>query len=400
MNKKINEFWGYLEIVKKRKWLILLPTFFCVLATGIYSFLATPVWRIDCIFQPSRIYLETSGGSLQEIINPDPRQITGQIAREIYNEPIARELKLDIKKFPKIAAETIRDTSLIQLSLKHTDIEVAKAILFSLTSRLKKEFDGRAQIERNGLDTRIALNDNLKAQKELQTQELAYSIKMKDNEIRIRQKDILSLEIEKMKKEQARASAMAKIKISEEWVTSLSQERESVSKRMAGFEKALMDAQAEKKEAAQTVNLFLFANEVQQNLQYRTSLDEKMNAEKVARENLRLVFQTLEKESNQIDAQIGRIRTDIDTLTTQIADIKVGATRVLHEMKSLDYENELLRTRKARMDFAHLIKEPGPSLYPVAPRKKLNILLAGLLSLTAFSVLAFFLETLRKPIAP
>jgi capsular polysaccharide biosynthesis protein len=47
---------------------------------------------------------------------------------------------------------------------------------------------------------------------------------------------------------------------------------------------------------------------------------------------------------------------------------------------------------KGRIDYSQLIKEPTASVRPVSPKKDLNILLAGLLALVIFMLIAFFLE--------
>jgi len=55
-----------------------------------------------------------------------------------------------------------------------------------------------------------------------------------------------------------------------------------------------------------------------------------------------------------------------------------------------------LNEKRGRIDYAQLIKEPTSSLSPVSPRKKRNVLIAGILSLMIFTILAFFLEYIRK----
>ena len=52
--------------------------------------------------------------------------------------------------------------------------------------------------------------------------------------------------------------------------------------------------------------------------------------------------------------------------------------------------------KKLRIDYAQLVKEPTASLYPVSPRKKVNVAIAGILGLFMFTVLAFFLEYIEK----
>jgi uncharacterized protein involved in exopolysaccharide biosynthesis len=43
-----------------------------------------------------------------------------------------------------------------------------------------------------------------------------------------------------------------------------------------------------------------------------------------------------------------------------------------------------------------LVKEPTPSLYPVSPRKRVNVAIAGILGLFMFTMLAFFIEYISK----
>jgi len=66
------------------------------------------------------------------------------------------------------------------------------------------------------------------------------------------------------------------------------------------------------------------------------------------------------------------------------------------EEEDMNFEIDNLNERKGRLDYAQLIKEPTSSLYPVNPKKKLNVLIAGILGLIIFTMLAFFLESLEK----
>jgi len=49
-----------------------------------------------------------------------------------------------------------------------------------------------------------------------------------------------------------------------------------------------------------------------------------------------------------------------------------------------------------RIDYTQFIKEPTSSLYPVSPKKKRNVMIAGILGLMIFTMLAFFLEYIEK----
>jgi len=76
------------------------------------------------------------------------------------------------------------------------------------------------------------------------------------------------------------------------------------------------------------------------------------------------------------------LNTEIDKINNEIEDVK----------NEIGFLNE----RKGRIDYTQLIKEPTSSLDPVSPKKKLMLMIAGILSLMIFTTLAFFLEYLEK----
>ena len=67
-----------------------------------------------------------------------------------------------------------------------------------------------------------------------------------------------------------------------------------------------------------------------------------------------------------------------------------------NEISNIKNDISYLEGRKARIDYTQLIKEPTSSLYPVFPKKKLIILVTGILSLLIFSILALSLEYIEK----
>ena len=143
----------YLNILWKRKWLIVIPTLFLVIAAGIISFLLPKKWEIDAIIVPSKFLVQTETGQYEEIVIVDAKQIAGQINEATYNNLIATELNLDIRKFPKLKAENLRDTNLVRVSTKEKDTEKAKLILFSLFNHLKRQLDEKMDIEIKGIDS-------------------------------------------------------------------------------------------------------------------------------------------------------------------------------------------------------------------------------------------------------
>jgi len=362
------ELMDYLNVIWKKKWLIILPTLFCVVIVGIISFRLPHIWEVDAIIQPSKFFVQNEAGTFSEVVVVSPKQIAGQISQQSYSPLIAAELNLDIRTFPTLKAENLRDTNLVRVSVREKDTEKAKLILSSLFNHLKTDMDRKIDVEIKGIDTRIETQENSIKQNEL-------TIKDKLNEIKLK-------EIEKNMKSQEILSAVNKVKISEDRGKSILNELKTVKERINEIEKQQKNAFADKKEGAEALGLLLYSNEIQNNLRYYNTLDEKLSSEKIIQENLDLQIKVGKEEIRKLDNQIEKVKTEIDKIKNMTENIK--------------NEINLLNEKKGRIDYAQLIKEPTSSLSPVSPRKKLNVLIAGILSLMIFTILAFFLEYIRK----
>ena len=362
------ELMDYLNIIWKRKWLISIPTFALMIIAGIISFLLPQKWNVNAIIVPSKFLIQTEQGEFREVVVVDPRQVAGQINEETYNYLIASELNLDMRKFPKLKAENVRDTKLVQVSLKDNDVERAKKILISLFNYLKTDLDKKIIVEIKGIDSQIALNENLIKLKEL-------GIKDKLSEIKLGQ-------IEKNKTREEMQSAERKLKISEDRVKSIIDEMKAVKERIDGLEEQQKKALAEKIQGIDAISLLLYSNTVQENLRYYNTLDEKLSNEKIIQENLNLLIKEKNEEIKTLDTQIEKLKNEIDKINNEIENVK--------------NQISLLNERKGRIDYTQIIKEPTPSVKPVSPKKKQNVLIAGVLGLMIFGMLAFFLEYIQK----
>jgi capsular polysaccharide biosynthesis protein len=456
----------YIEILWKKKWLIIIPTILISIAVGIWSFLQTPVWEVDAIIQPSKFFYQNTAGEFVEVIVADPKQVAGQINQASYNRIIADELNIDLRAFPVLKAENMKDTKLVRVVVRDTDAERASKILNSLFHHLKSDFDRRIDVEIKSIDTQIIDKENqIKGNdlsikdkenqieltklsikdKENQIEITKYgikdkenAIKNKDNEIKKRNNDITTKDldiqsrgIEKDRINKGIETNKNKLKISEDRAAGILDEMKSVKMRIDEIEKQLQKALAEKAQGTDAIVLLLYSNEIQQNLRYYETLDEKISAEKITRENLNLEIRDKEEQLRQIDNQIHQvetqkdtIKTDIDNITNDTAVIKTGIEKINTEIivmrndivktnteiivirndinKTINTSNTLksdiqfLGNKKARIDFASLIKEPTASLNPVAPKKKMNVLIAGFVSLVVFCCLVLFLNYLKK----
>lgn len=425
MEEYENEFelMDYLNVIWKRKWLIIIPTFFLVLFVGIYSLTLPKVWEVHALIVPSKIILRTDDGQFNEVLVTNPKQITGQINQATYNNLIAAELNLDIEKMPKIEAENIRDTNLVRISLKAQDVENAKDILFSLFNFLKIDLDEKIKVEISDIDTQVELNNNNIKSKNIEIKDKNNAIetikltvkteknkiKLKESSIKIKNLNIETKEMEKTGLQEEINTQRNKLNISEERIISITEEMKEVKARIDQLEKEQQNVLKIKSDT-NAISILLYSVYIQNNLMYYNTLNEKLSNEKLTQENINLTIEEKKREIKQADNQIEQINTQIEDINTLINDIETDIEKTKNEIKTIQnsiiitengiesVKNDIsfLNEKKARIDFAELIKEPTSSLGPVAPKKKQMVMIAGMLGLFIFTMLAFFLEYLAK----
>jgi uncharacterized protein involved in exopolysaccharide biosynthesis len=343
----------YLNVLWKRRWLIIVPTVLLALIASVVSFLLPPVWEVDALIQPSKFFVQSAAGTFTEIIVVDPKQLAGQINQKAYEHLITAQLNLDPRKFPIVKAENPKDTKLVRVSIQTGETEKAKEILNALFQHIKNDLDRKIDVEMKSISTQIVASENNINNKNL---------------------DIQSKNIDIEKTRQAIASASKKLTISEDRSRSLVDELKSVKIRVDQIEKQQKTLLAEKKEG-DTLGLLLYSNEIQQNFRYYNTLEENLSKERISEENLRLFVRDKEQE-------IKGFKNQIEKINQEIAGIR--------------NDMELLVEKKQRIDYTQLVKEPTVSLYPVSPKKKLNVAIAGFLGLFCFSILALFLDSVKK----
>jgi LPS O-antigen subunit length determinant protein (WzzB/FepE family) len=356
------------EIIWKRKWRIIIPTALAVVAAAVFALLKPPVWEVDAILLPSKFFMQTAQGQFIEVVVTEPKQIAGQINQESYNNLIAAELKIDIKDFPKIRAENLSDTQLVRVLIRDEEAKQAKAILSSLFNHLKRELDRKIEVEMKSIDTQITTKLN--------------NIKDMENEIQFKEFDIKSLEIEKERIKGEIEANKNRLIISEERSNSLLEEMKSVKGRIDDLDSQLKKVLAEEKGGAEAVSLLLYSNEVQQNLRYYGTLDEKISLERLTQENLRLDNKDNDEKIKQYDTKIGQTKSEI-------ANIK-------NKISTTQSEIKLLEDEKQRIDYAQLVKAPTASVYPVSPRLSIIVVIVAAIGLAVFTFLAFLWEYIQK----
>jgi hypothetical protein len=403
-------FTEYVLLLWQRKWLIIISTVIVVIIASIYFLFSPKIWKTEMIIEPSKFLAETAGGGFNKVTTINPRQLAGQIKEASYDQLLARQLNIELGKFPRLRAEHLTNTDLVRVYVRIQDTERAKLALTSLFNHVKFIYDKKVDTELQGINTEISdKNNSIKSQelgfreKENQIKTLKSKVVRTKNEISLKESEIQSNEINKDRMKKEIESHKNRLKISEERINSISEEMNAVKERINDTEEQLKRVLAENKEENTAISLLLYSNEIQQNLRYFSVLSEKISNERLAQENLYLLILNNEKEIRQIDNNINQIKilkntisTQIDDINTQIDMIEIDKEKIAGSIDAMNSQKTFLEEKKARFDYTQLIKEPTVLGSPVSISVKKGALIAAIASLLIFSLIAIFLENLKK----
>jgi len=133
MNEYEEEFvlMDYLNIIWKRKWLILIPAIALIFLAGIYSILQPKMWEVSMIILPSACLVYDQITDVEKFIAVPPSQMAIQINQGSYERLIAVELNL--ATVSSIKAKYLRGTNLLSVFVKTADVKEGREILNSLS---------------------------------------------------------------------------------------------------------------------------------------------------------------------------------------------------------------------------------------------------------------------------
>lgn len=273
MEEKGVELADYINVLWRKKWIIIIGTLTFMILAGIFSLIIKPVYEIDTIIQPGKFVVENQSGSFEEVVIEEPQQIAFKINQKSYNELIAGELNVELEELPDINAENINDTLLTKVWIRNHDVDLGKKILQLIIFYVKKEMDKKIGVEIYNIETEIKKN-------EIEMERARENLKILREKLKI---------INQRKKEIQKELGSVNNKISE-----LEQERLNVLKR-------------EKFGETESLGLLLYSNEIQQSLRYYNTLSKELRDEKIEEENI---------NSNLVDenALISRLENEIKNL--------------------------------------------------------------------------------------
>ena len=271
------ELMNYLNVLWKRKWFIIIATSLFIAATAGISSLLPQEWEVDAIITPSIYYYRNVDGVWQEKQFVSSSSIINAINQAAYNEEIATEISLDLKDFPKLKAEILKNTYQVRISIKENDVEKAKLILNSYCNFFKNMCNQSANRRMNRFDSQIKSKETekLMLDKKIKTYKKKLDIiKQRKQEIDKEMSDIRKI-IEELKKEHGLI---------------LKKKNRSESDRFT---------------------LLHYSNEIQQSLMNHNVSNESLENKKIEEEIINLEIEENERLINQREKEIISIKEEL-----------------------------------------------------------------------------------------
>lgn len=136
----------YVKALLKRKLLVLAVFLIAVLAGGVFTFISSPVYKIDTVLE-----IGTVGQKLVE----EPAQLVGRIQGDVYGTVIREKLNIAESEYPEIGVESPQGTSLISRTIESDKFKQAKQILEEGNKLVVAEHQEKLELEKQLLEDKI-----------------------------------------------------------------------------------------------------------------------------------------------------------------------------------------------------------------------------------------------------
>ena len=147
-----------LRVLWKWKWMIIMITFVCMVAAGVFSFMMPKLSKVFMTIEPGIIRLDENGG----LIHLDSSEnMKAKIESGIYNSRILKNLNIDPRETQvKFKAANPKGTNLINISSEWTQDQMATGIkaLEQLLIELSHNYEDIVQAKTKGIDSEILFN--------------------------------------------------------------------------------------------------------------------------------------------------------------------------------------------------------------------------------------------------
>ena len=358
----------YLRVIWKWKWLIILGTFVCMVVAGVVSFNMPKIYEVSMAIEPGIIGTDRDGRFLY---TNSLNNMEGKIKGGVYNRRIQKALNINpLETGIKFETGLQRGTNLIKVTSEWEENEVKLGLraLEQLTALLSKDYENIVEQRKGDYEKRILMKQNQIKEVEIQRKDIDKQILLRLNTIDEKKNHI------KLNK--------ATLKIIQDREKELLQEIKSVKDNTERIVQERNNV-LQNKSNVNDISLLLYSTTIQQNVAYFNQLSNQINDLRTKKEIANMKIENLNKGIDDINTEIDRLKLKkIEGLQAKINDLKVEIDR--------------LNLEKSIIECIRVIQNPEVSLSPIKPKKRLNVLLAGVVAFMMMMFLAFFLEYIRK----
>lgn len=159
-NFEVISLYDLIQILIKRKKLIVLVFMVCVLVAVVGSLMMDPVYRVTASLYPGWIDEDQDG---QPIYVASPSDIIGSIEKESFKFQIFEKLGWDnIKEQSfKVKTDSPQNSKLIYLYMDSAFPEKSKEFMLTLIDEIQRFYSSRTKSRRENLTQEMIINDNL-----------------------------------------------------------------------------------------------------------------------------------------------------------------------------------------------------------------------------------------------
>lgn len=398
----------YLRVIQKWRKVIIIGTLFAVVTAAVLSYLVLPpvyeartmlvvtqatkeLGNTGQVFQGQKQTFDTVMNSLSTMPVLTMNTYMAQLTSETLMKRVIDALKLDKEEYTPeslagmVTAEVVKDSNLIQVKVQNSDPELAAAI----ARTIGEEFLAMLNEKNQEQMTRSVefLNQQRKAtEQQLIKAELALEAFQKQP----RGVEALQQQFDKT----AEQLALAQTELGQAEV-----EAQQIQASLVAIKNS-MESTAREIVVTRTDASGKPYQTIETNPSY-TALEQQLNekqaalAEKQAQvAGLRRLVAETSRKLDSLQAELANKRMQQDDLQREVDRLKNTANTLAQKT----IETQIARSIDLAATTAMIVSEPDVPESPVKPNKKLNIAVAFVLGLMAFTILAFVLEYLDNTV--
>jgi len=446
-------FLGYLDALIKRWLPVTLFVLICAIVVGVISFRMTPSYEITATIEPGVIGKDSYNRILY---NETAENLANKVRRGAYTNSVFTALRLNPKEENvKFTTRYLSKEQSVVVSFVTTKIELGKKIMRELINQISLEKKVYINNIRAEYDVEIGMKENMIKNLEGEIKKVGESIALQNNEILglgISQKDTeqdikkqqitleeIKISIETINvsiriKENEKDSFNKKIESEDELIGLLNKRIEEVNKQVDEVKDNTNGILKERQKVLETevaqptdaLSMLLYTTTIQQSIAYFNSLQDQLHSLRTEVEEHKRSIEDFQKEIKNLDEEITTLKikrdktlendkktveTDIEKLKIvkdesipkeiterkiQIAKLELEKTVTLvAQINDAKQEIEGLKIEKEMVYPLKVIQEPTSSIYPVKPKKKMNVLAAIIASLAFVCSLVILEHTYR-----